>query len=417
MKIINITKAAIILVMMHGLMQSFGQNISVTFTGTGGATQVDSVTATNLTTNESVTLPGNETLILTAYSGILTDLELSDIGKVFPNPFTGAAALFISISKPQTVYIRIQSLFGKIVAQTNAVVQPGDNEFALSVSTAGVYVVTVTTEQGTDSYKVICTEAIDAANRIHYGGLGHHNPQSSELKSSQTGYTLGYNSGEIIQYKCYSGIYGTIVTDSPTVSKNYEVDFVPCTDAGGRNYPVVKIGDQTWMAENLAYLPSINTGQESSTTKMYYVNGYQQINLFGARGSFNYRTYGVLYNWPAAMEACPTGWHLPSDETWTALTDFLGGVDVSGMKLKKNSGWNDDGHGDDSAGFGAIPGGARYSRSNPYFWDLGDVAYFWSATKKAESQVLGIVLRKQNQNVQRTYYPEAFAMSVRCIKD
>jgi len=46
-------------------MNSFGQNISVTFTGTGAATQIDSVIATNLTTNQSVTLPGNETLILT----------------------------------------------------------------------------------------------------------------------------------------------------------------------------------------------------------------------------------------------------------------------------------------------------------------------------------------------------------------
>ena len=40
------------------------QNIQITFTASGESNVVDSVTATNLTTFESVTLPGNETLIL-----------------------------------------------------------------------------------------------------------------------------------------------------------------------------------------------------------------------------------------------------------------------------------------------------------------------------------------------------------------
>jgi len=58
-------RITILTLLMFCSMNSFGQNISVTFTGTGAATQIDSVIATNLTTNQSVTLPGNETLILT----------------------------------------------------------------------------------------------------------------------------------------------------------------------------------------------------------------------------------------------------------------------------------------------------------------------------------------------------------------
>ena len=55
--------------------------------------------------------------------------------------------------------------------------------------------------------------------------------------------------------------------------------------------------------------------------------GYEGTDVAAAKSTANYETYGVLYNWPAVMTEgiCPSGWHIPSDEEFTQLTDFLGG--------------------------------------------------------------------------------------------
>lgn len=98
-----------------------------------------------------------------------------------------------------------------------------------------------------------------------------------------------------------------------------------------RSYTTATIGTQTWMTQNLAYLPSVNPNSDGSTTeKRYYVFGYNGTNVAEARATSNCKTYGVLYNFPAALDRspgsnavppgvkgiCPAGWHLPSDEEW-----------------------------------------------------------------------------------------------------
>src|SRR5690554_6744787 len=106
----------------------------------------------------------------------------------------------------------------------------------------------------------------------------------------------------------------------------------------GNVYKIITIGDQVWMAENLAYLPSVNMvadGSEDAAGSYYYVYGYDGTNVADAKATGNYATYDVLYNWTAAMNACPDGWHLPSDAEWTELTDYLGGASVAGGKLKE----------------------------------------------------------------------------------
>ncbi|MCF8358778.1 MAG: hypothetical protein K9H26_08480 [Prolixibacteraceae bacterium] len=83
----------------------------------------------------------------------------------------------------------------------------------------------------------------------------------------------------------------------------------------GNYYNTVKIGEQIWMAENLAYLPQINRPSEQSyTIPLYYVYEYEGTEVNEAKAIENYQIYGVLYNWQAAISACPSGWHLPSDD-------------------------------------------------------------------------------------------------------
>lgn len=213
------SRSTLLSILLFCSIASWGQNLSVTFTGTGAATQIDSVTATNLTTNQSVTLPGNETLVLTVNTGVPSIPELTNMGMVFPNPFSGKATFTTIVQKPQSVYLKVQNLVGQVVAQSKAYLQSGENEFSLSVTPAGIYIVTLSTELETASYKVICTEASSEENSIQLRDKGpdqDKNPAQSGLKGSLTGYSLGYTFGDVVLYRCMSGIYTTILTGSPT---------------------------------------------------------------------------------------------------------------------------------------------------------------------------------------------------------
>jgi len=207
------------------------------------------------------------------------------------------------------------------------------------------------------------------------------------------------------------------------------------------------IGDQTWMLENLAYLPSVNPYNEASLfVPCYYVRDYNGSNASEAKATDNYSTYGVLYNWSAAMQGetssntvpsgvqgiCPDGWHLPSDEEWTILTDYLAnngygyggsGNDI-GKSMASTSGWIDFWYpgcvGNDqiinnSSGFNALPGGGRYSGG---FVSLGKIVYYWSSSEHMTSSVWYWYLSHKGIHLSRNYSSErSLGFSVRCIKD
>jgi uncharacterized protein (TIGR02145 family) len=431
-------RASLLLILTVASVPSLGQEFSVTFTGTGAANRIDSVKATNLTTNQSVTLPGNQTLVLTSSNGIPTVATSTDIGIVYPNPFPGKTTFIAASQLPQRVYVNITNLLGQVVAQTNALVQPGENEFALSIKNKGLYMVTLTTDQGTDGYKVICTETNESENRIEYLGSDTKNQNNqnissvTELKTSQTTYTLGYTSGEIILYKCYSSIYTTVVTDTPLDSKNYVVEFAECTDPDGRKYSIVKIGYQTWMAENLAYLPAVSP---PSGGKGYYVYGYGGTSVADAKATPNYASYGVLYDWKNAKADCPSGWCLPSDEDWKILEKYLGmsnsdadiwGAERNsgsvGSKLKEagTSHWLFPNTGaSNTSGFTALPGGYLYNDGpqNSWFSLLGVNAFFWSSLELTPTQASDRRLDFSYNGIQRySFSDKGSGFSVRCIK-
>jgi uncharacterized protein (TIGR02145 family) len=202
----------------------------------------------------------------------------------------------------------------------------------------------------------------------------------------------------------------------------------------GNNYPTLHIGSQIWMSKNLAYLPSVNKLSVGSDTEpYYYVNNYNGTSINEAKATDNYQTFGVLYNWPAAMTACPSGWHLPSDEEWLTLSKVLSangfGYQGNGAEIAKalaaktiwkNSSIDPSFIGynlstNNQSGFSALPGGScnilyiRNDASSGYWWTSTEYNHqkAWSCLLNYNSSELSFI----NGNDKATGY------SIRCIRD
>ncbi len=194
----------------------------------------------------------------------------------------------------------------------------------------------------------------------------------------------------------------------------------PFTDTrDGKSYETVQIGDQCWMSENLAYLPEVSpSSQGNNTDPYYYVYNYQGSDVTLAKATANYQTYGVLYNWPSSLDACPADWHLPADAEWTALTTYLGGEGVAGGKMKEigTSHWNSPNTGaTNSCGFTGLPGGYRLTSGT--FNYVGDFGYFWSSSEYSTTNAWSRYMYNYTDNADSYNGTKGYGHSVRCLKD
>ncbi|MBN2275633.1 MAG: caspase family protein [Bacteroidales bacterium] len=223
----------------------------------------------------------------------------------------------------------------------------------------------------------------------------------------------------------------------PKVEKPKEVLQVQNTnefidDRDGKKYKWIRIGKQIWMAENLAYLPKVNPPTTGSlASPCYYVYGYSGNDVEKAKATGNYITYGVLYNWPAALNGsspsdskpsrvqgiCPNGWHLPSVAEWFELIVSLNNVDI-GDKIKEsgNEHWkNSNANVKNSTGFTALPAGRRHPEG--YFHYLGNHCYFWTSSKAPHKDAWFFRLTYNSSVLYRGNETREIGFCIRCIKD
>jgi uncharacterized protein (TIGR02145 family) len=200
-----------------------------------------------------------------------------------------------------------------------------------------------------------------------------------------------------------------------------------CTDIDGNIYETVQIGDQLWMAENLK-VTHYNNGDEIT----HITNNEDWVSLStGAYGDYdnnptNSETYGRLYNWYTVDDSrglCMEGWHVPSDEEYTVLKDYLGGTSVAGGKMKEAGleHWNyysDEitEEATNESGFTGLPAGYRASYSGAYY-DVGNLGSFWSSSEYNSNYAWYRLLTYSYSNVYRYYYHRLYGFSIRCLGD
>lgn len=215
-------------------------------------------------------------------------------------------------------------------------------------------------------------------------------------------------------------------TPVDTVNLEFAIgSFVDTRD--GHEYEWVKIGGQIWMAENLAYLPSVSPPDKGSETeRSYYVYGYEGFSVTEAKATDNSEVYGTLFNWAAALTSCPDGWHLPSQTEFEILCSKFSDFQKS---LKSTMHWLDDGNGDNSSGFNARPAGLRirttYDSIDYFeFYLLGEYTSYWTDSlweNNIFKDPVAIVLRLNKWGTygigDSPYKNIDFGISVRCVKD
>ena len=222
------------------------------------------------------------------------------------------------------------------------------------------------------------------------------NNLSEELKTQNIRYSnLSFQNIEIIQ---------------PGAQNMYSIDTLFTDLRDGKSYRVVRIGNQLWMAENLNY----NIIDSRHPKKI--------INFYYEFKNENCEIYGRLYNWEIALKVCPPGWHLPSDEEWSALVNYLGGRDIAGGKMKEKGTEHwvlSNPEATNESGFTALPGGSRFTidKYTGVFTDIGISGSWWSSTEINKSDAWSRHLSFNFSIVNRISSHKVDCFSVRCLKD
>ncbi len=193
----------------------------------------------------------------------------------------------------------------------------------------------------------------------------------------------------------------------------------------GQTYKIVKIGNQNWFAENLNYSGGIQEVRSDADWAAIYNDGYpteQPAWCYYENNQSNGAIYGKLYNAYAAImpRLCPEGWHVATDEDWTVLTDYFGGLDVAAGKLKSTTGWNAPNTGANNiSGFSALPNGYRNREGfNGDRDDFGDLALWWTSTEtNFHSYTFSRAIRYDRNSIARFEDEETIGMACRCVQD
>ena len=204
-------------------------------------------------------------------------------------------------------------------------------------------------------------------------------------------------------------------------------------DIDGNVYHTVIIGTQTWMIENLktthynnnTAIPMIT---DSAAWKKLKTPGY----CWYKNDSTAYKaTFGALYNWYAVDTTilAPKGWHVPTEADWSVLENNIAVYLYASGSLAKilasTTNWNKSlntgaiGNNlllNNSSKFNALPGGTRenYIRS---FNSMDSTGAWWTSTLKSDTTSLSLVMKCDNNSVDRYNKFKWKGLSVRCVKD
>lgn len=373
-------------------------DIELTFTARGDATTVETVEVENLTRGVSVSLKGTDILVLKEPSAGVQTVENAIIytePKIYPNPAYDSGTMVFDTPQSGMVTITVTDLGGKLMTRADFIVEKGRHAAYIPAMPHGMYVVSVKGAGFNAASKWICLgdnagigmiSLTDASNKTL-------NVNEKQLKNSFASMTttaddsapdrvtMDYEQGDLLRFTGKNGDMTTITYNQPTFSHDITFDLFECIDAAGNSYPIVRVGDYMWMAEDLKYVGSEVATLANSIDDWKNADKSKPVAAYHEYDAGN-AEQGAYYNYAGARAALPSGWDLPLAGDVDGMVNDIGGYDVAGGWLKEmgdNSLWSTAASELDSISFGAQPYG--YINENGESQDYGSsLRYFTRST-------------------------------------
>jgi len=416
-----------ILIISVGYAQA--QDYLIEFDGSGASTTVATVKVENLTQGTSLTMNGDNTLHLMK---TLTGIETANgnvPGRVifYPNPMDDYTRMKFVIPESGETVITLYDISGRKIVQRKEFLITGEHTFNIQGVREGIYFARINSGKYSLSGRLISTGSHNRETKIEYynSDTKENTPfsqkEQGEIKGIYAETVMQYDAGDRLKLTGISDIYSTVIVDVPTESKTITFEFIPCTDGENNNYSVVKIGSQIWMAENLSTTKYNNEDEILNVTDNLQWENYK----YGAWCEYdnlpsNGITYGKIYNFYVIEDSrniCPQGWHVPSLDEVLTLSNFLGGYEIAGGKLKEQgtTHWSEPNTGaTNETGFTALPNGRRTGS----FTEIGKYGYWWTSTKyPSEEYGVRWQVSYDYPILSRGSYSKNWGYAVRCIKE
>jgi uncharacterized protein (TIGR02145 family) len=436
-------------------LKANAQNYLISFAGSGTSTTVSTIKVENLTKGTSLTLNGSDILRLTVTTGINSiDYRQSSELKIYPNPMTDNSTLMINPPIAGDAAISVYDMTGKLLAQTQNYLENSPQMYCLSSIKNGIYTIVVKGKNYQFSGKLLSNGkyngqiSIERINSI--SSSVKEKTEKGDSKGIQANVDMAYTIGDRLKFTGTSGNYRTIITDIPTSDKTINFNFMTCMDGDNNNYAIVEIGTQVWMAENL----KTTKYNDGTAIPNVTVDATWAALTTGAYSDYsntpsNSTTYGRLYNWYAVdnnaatkvvsnggKNVCPTGWHVPTDEEWTTLENYLiaNGYNydgtTTGNKMAKalasttlwttypvtgTVGNTDYPAKRNATGFTALPGGSREWHGS--YNGIGNRGDWWSSTAVSSPNAWHRYMSYDYTFVYRYNCDRPYGLSVRCVRD
>lgn len=398
----------------------------VDFTGSGAANHVDSVKIHNIAQDQIYMMSGTDTLVL--WDGTLGNSTIhnkNDRLNLYPNPTASEVHVSFNSASSKMIHLSLFDMMGKQIAEYTESGLQAEHHFRIGGLNKGLYLLVIENDHDIYAEKILST-----AQNIGPVFIEKKSSTSASisLKTSneRSYFYVNCEDGDMFHFTAYAGDHAVVTVFYATHSTTINSHFQYCMDADQNHYPIVYIGQQAWMAENLT-----TTKYSDGTNIANVINGATWVNLTtGAFCWYNNNaafqaSYGALYNWYAisletngGKNPCPDGWKVPSDEEWTSMTNFVGGFPATGGRLKETgfTHWNSPNTGaTNEVAFSARPGGSRIWNGN--FDNMNTHAYFWTSSEQQGNFAWLRNMFHNAHNLGRGSINKYHGLSIRCIKE
>jgi uncharacterized protein (TIGR02145 family) len=435
------------------------QDYKITFESTNQEHPLDYVEIVNISNGTTMTIPGSGKLLLGNETTQVSDHpDYPSRLWVYPNPLTESSIIEFFNNKQGLVHIELYDVAGRLILRQLNKLPKGSHVYEVSALVDGLYFMNIQTPSERFSGKLISAAPDGSSPRIVYMGEGRNGELSPMIKNDNVeSFFMEYNDGDRIHFRGKSGDRTLIYTWTPTMDSILEFDFIPCNDADGNHYPIVKIGDQLWMAENLKATRFSN----GTPIDHYEANHLWKDNLNGEYGWYDNDIswkdiYGGLYSWYAvdnSVGLCPIGWHVPSNEEWIKLEQYictqlgndecetqfpmewniyenlygtnegnalkscrqLNSTMAGNCSIHEHPRWEEGVSGTDEFGFAALPGG-EFQPTNESIW-IGLLGSWWTSSALDHAPIVRSLHRDLGTIYRGDYSSKGIGLSVRCIRE